>query len=178
MLKESIGNLLADALKDMLKTEIGIINSGVLNGGIGRACDTEASASVCPSPLNPTYMEVKGVDLRAALEKSLRKELQLSDGRGPGSRTRYLGNIQVSRNVQVKVNSGVIESITVEGQALEPDRWYSVGTSDFLHRDTGCSELADNKSERYSAEFLRDVLQSYLQKSFLNKAFQRRFIAE
>jgi 2',3'-cyclic-nucleotide 2'-phosphodiesterase (5'-nucleotidase family) len=178
--ENAIGNLLADALKDMLKTEIGIINSGVLNGGIGKGAVTRKLLHhLCPSPLNPTCMEVKGVDLQTALEKSLRKEFQLGDGRGPGSRTRYLGNIQVSRNLQVKVNSGVIKSITVESQALEPDRWYSVGTSDFLQRGTGYSELANNRHERYRIEFLRDVLQTYLQKeSFLNKAFQKRFIVE
>ena len=178
--ENAIGNFLADALKDMLKTEIGIINSGVFNGGIGKGAVTRKLLhQLCPSPLNPTYMEVKGADLQAALEKSLRKELQLGDGRGPSSRTRYLGNIQVSRNVQVKVNSGVIESITVEGQALEPERWYSVGTSDFLQRGAGYSELTNNRNERHRVEFLRDVLQTYLQKkSFLNKTFQRRFITE
>lgn len=175
-----LGNLLADALKDVVKAEIGIINSGVVTGGIGRGAITRKLLhKLCPSPLNPTYMEVKGVDLRVALEKSLLKEFQLGDGGGPGSRTMYLGNLQVSDNVQVRVNSDRVISIIVDGKPLDHDRWYSVGTSDFLQRGTGYSWLAKNRNERYRPEFLRDLLQLYLQKkSFLTKAFDKRFVVE
>jgi 2',3'-cyclic-nucleotide 2'-phosphodiesterase (5'-nucleotidase family) len=173
-----LGNLLADALKDVMNAEIGIINSGVVTGGIRSGAITRKLLhQLCPSPLNPTYMEVKGTDLRMALEKSLLKEFHLDDGRGPGSRTRYVGSLQVSNNVQVSVDSGRIRLITVDGKPLDPDRWYSVGTSDFLQRGTGYSELASNRNERYRPEFLRDILQAYLQrKSFLTKAFDKRFV--
>ena len=178
--ENSIGNLLADSLKDVVKAEIGIINSGVLTGGIGKgAVSRKQLHQLLPSPLNPTYMEVKGADLKASLEKSLLKELQIGDGRGPGSRTKYLGNLQVSFNVQVRVNSGKVKSVTADDEPLEDDRWYSVGTSDFLQRGTGYSELAYNRNARYRPEFLRDLLQIYLQKKlFLNRAFDKRFIVE
>jgi 2',3'-cyclic-nucleotide 2'-phosphodiesterase (5'-nucleotidase family) len=178
--ENSIGNLLADALKDVVEAEIGIINSGVLTGGIGKgAISRKQLHQLLPSPLNPTYMEVKGADLKASLEKSLLKELQIGDGGGPGSRTRYLGNLQISFNVQAKVNSGKVKSVIVNDEPLEEDRWYSVGTSDFLQRGTGYSELAHNRNVRYRPEFLRDLLQIYLQKKlFLNRAFGKRFIVE
>lgn len=175
-----IGNLLADALKDIVEAEIGIINSGVLTGGIGKgAVSRKQLHQLLPSPLNPTYMEVRGADLKASLEKSLLKEFQIGDGRGPGSRTKYLGNLQVSFNVRVRVDSGKMKSVTVNDEPLEDDRWYSVGTSDFLQRGTGYSELACNRNARYRPEFLRDLLQIYLQKKlFLNRAFDKRLIVE
>lgn len=175
-----LGNLLADALKDIADAEIGIINSGVVTGRIRKGSITRKLLhQLCPSPLNPTYMEVKGGDLRAALEKSLLKEFQLSDGRGPGSRTRYLGNLQVSNNVRIKASSDKVRSITVDSRPLVYDRWYSIGTSDFLQRGTGYPELANNRNERYRPEFLRDLLQTYLQKrSFLAKAFNKRFLVK
>jgi 5'-nucleotidase len=178
--ENSIGNLLADALKDIVVAEIGIINSGVLTGGIGKgAISRKQLHQLLPSPLNPTYMEVKGSDLRASLEKSLLKEYQIGDGGGPGSRTRYLGNLQVSFNVQAKVSSGKVKSVIVNDEPLEEERWYSVGTSDFLQRGTGYSELAHNRNVRYRPEFLRDLLRIYLQKKlFLNRAFGRRFAVE
>ena len=178
--ENSIGNLLADALKDVVKAEVGIINSGVLTGGIGKgAVSRKQLHQLLPSPLNPTYMEVRGADLKTSLEKSLLKEFQIGDGRGPGSRTKYLGNLQVSFNVQVRVDSGKVKSVTVDDEPLEDDRWYSVGTSDFLQRGTGYSELAHNRNARYRPEFLRDLLQIYLQKKlFLNRAFCKRFIVE
>jgi len=175
-----IGNLLADALKDVVEAEIGLINSGVLTGGIGKgAVSRKQLHQLLPSPLNPTCMEVRGADLKASLEKSLLKEFQIGDGRGPGSRTRYLGNLQVSFNVQVRVNSGKLKTVMVNDESLEDDKWYSVGTSDFLQRGTGYSELAYNRNARYRPEFLRDLLQTYLQKkSFLNRAFGKRFDVE
>ena len=54
-------NLLADALRDKLKCDIGLINSGVINGGIRKGeVSFKKLIQICPSPLNPTYMEIKG----------------------------------------------------------------------------------------------------------------------
>jgi 2',3'-cyclic-nucleotide 2'-phosphodiesterase (5'-nucleotidase family) len=178
--ENALGNLLADALRDVLKTEIGMINSGVLHGGIRKGVVTKKLLhETCPSPLNPTYMEIRGSDLWTALEKSLRREYQLADGRGPGSRSKYLGNVQLSHNVQVKVRAGKIELILVNGEPLQLDKWYTVGTSDFLQRGTGYSELGNNRNERYRVEFLRDTLRTYVQKkSFLQRALKRRFVIQ
>lgn len=178
--ENAMGNVLADALRDIVKAEIGIINSGVLTGGIQKGKVTRKLLHLlCPSPLNPTYMQVKGVDLRATLEKSLLKEFQLGDGSGEGSRTKYLGGIQVSSNVQVRVSSNSVRSITIGGEDLEDDKEYSVGTSDFLQRGTGYADMARNTSVKYRPEFLRDVLQIYLRKkSSLRAAFKKRFLLE
>jgi 2',3'-cyclic-nucleotide 2'-phosphodiesterase (5'-nucleotidase family) len=178
--ENSLGNLLADALKDVVEAEVGIINSGVLTGGVGKGwITTKKLHHLCPSPLNPTYMDVRGCDLKLALEKSLSKELQLSDGGGPGSRTTYLGNLQVSDNVQVRIEGSSITSITVDDRPLDGDRWYSVGTSDFLQRGTGYPWLASNKNVRYRPEFLRDILRIYLRKkTFLKRAAHKRFVDE
>lgn len=180
--ENAIGNLLADSLKDVLGTEIGIINSGVINKGVKKGAITKKLLhKLCPSPLNPTYFELKGIDLHNALEKSLQRKYQLSDGQGPGFRGKYLGNIQVSRNVQVRLgpkrSSPRIESIIVDGKPLEPDRWYTIGTSDYLQRGTGYPDLATNRNEKYRPEFLRDVLELYLKdRAFVKMAASRRFI--
>jgi 2',3'-cyclic-nucleotide 2'-phosphodiesterase (5'-nucleotidase family) len=183
--ENAIGNLLADSLKDMLKTEIGIINSGVINKGVKQGAVTKKLLhELSPSPLNPTYIEIRGVDLCNTLEKSLQREYQLKDGRGPGFRGRFLGNIQVSHNIQVRFSAREkfprrISAVTVDGRPLEPDRWYAVGTSDYLQRGTGYSDLANNRNEKYRPEFLREVLELYLKnKSFVERALNRRFIVE
>jgi 5'-nucleotidase len=175
--ENSIGNILADALRDIVKAKVGIINSGVLTRGIKKGpISRKQLHELLPSPLNPTYIEVMGVDLKTSLENSLLKRYSLGDGRGPGSRTRYLGSLQVSSNVKIRVNSGRLKSITIDDEALDEDKWYSVGTSDFLQRGTGYSELAHNRNVRYRPEFLRDLLQIYLQKkSFLDRASVERF---
>jgi 2',3'-cyclic-nucleotide 2'-phosphodiesterase (5'-nucleotidase family) len=176
---------LADSLKHLLKTEIGIINSGVLNCGVRKGAVTKKLLhKMCPSPLNPTYVELRGIDLYTALEKSLQQEYPLKDGGGPGFRGKYLGSIQVSHNVHVKLDASEkrsprIESVTVDGKPLELDRWYTVGTSDYLQRGTGYSELANNRNPRYRPEFLREVLEVYLKNQlFLKRALSRRFMME
>jgi len=181
--ENAIGNLLADSLKDISKTEIGIINSGVISKGVKKGAITRKLLhKICPSPLNPTCIELKGVDLYNTLEKSLQREYQLNDGRGPGFRGKYLGNIQVSHNVRVIFNPHEkpfqkIKSITVDGNPLEPDRWYTVGTSDYLQRGSGYPDLGNNRNEKYRPEFLRDVLEIYLKnRSSVEMAFNRRFI--
>jgi len=183
--ENAIGNLLADSLKDILKAEVGIINSGVISKGVKKGAITRKLLhSLCPSPLNPTCIELKGVDLCNTLEKSLQTEYQLSDGQGPGFRGRHLGNIQVSHNVQVIFNprekpSQKIKSITVDGKPLEPDKWYTIGTSDYLQRGTGYSDMGNNRNEKYRPEFLRDILELYLKnQSFVKMSFNRRFIIE
>jgi hypothetical protein len=125
-------------------------------------------------------MELKGSDIKSALEKSLHRKYQLSDGRGAGFRGKNLGNIQVSCNVHVKLESpDRIESVTVDGKPLDPERWYTVGTSDYLQRGTGYQELANNRNEWYRPEFLKDVLEQYLRiERFLESAFKQRFEVE
>jgi len=183
--ENAIGNLLADALKDILKTEIGIINSGVINRGVRKGVVTKRLLhELSPSPLNPTYIEIKGVDLYNALEKSLRTDYQLSDGRGSGFRGKNLGNLEVSCNVQVRLDPNEksapkIKSITVDGKPLDHERWYTVGTSDYLQRGSGYQDLANNRNEIYRPEFLRDVLELYLKRrSFVELASRKRFVVQ
>lgn len=182
--ENALGNLLADSLRDIMKTEIGIINSGVLYNGIKKGVVTKKLLhDLSPSPLNPTYFELKGIDIRNALEKSLQRDYQLSDGRGAGFRGKNLGNIQISNNVQVRFNPHIkqhrITSIKVDGKPLDLERWYTVATSDYLQRGSGYSDFANNRNERYRVEFLKDVLELYLQKpEFVKASFKKRFTAK
>jgi hypothetical protein len=67
----------------------------------------------------------------------------------------------------------------VDGKPLEDERWYTIGTSDYLQRGTGYPDLGNNRNEKYRPEFLRDILEVYLKnQSFVKRAFNRRFIIE
>ncbi|MFQ6126352.1 MAG: 5'-nucleotidase C-terminal domain-containing protein [Candidatus Heimdallarchaeota archaeon] len=183
--ESAIGNLLADSLRDLLQTEIGVINSGVLNKGLVKGPVTKRLLhEICLSPLNPTSVDLKGRDLLITLEKSLLKEYQLMGGTGVGFRGKFLGNVQVSHNLMVHFNPKEklmhkIKSITINGQPLDFQRWYRVGTSDYLQRGTGDSDLANSKNERFRPEFLREVLELYLRKEeFISMAFIKRFIPQ
>jgi len=181
--ESELGNLLADGLKDFLKADIGIINSGVINHGIENKNITKLILhEVCPSPLNPTLIEIKGSDILLTLEKSLLKEFQLSNGAGAGYRGNFLGNIQISNNIRVIYNPAMkplskIKSVEVEGEPLKPLKWYKVATSDYLQRGTGYTDFMNCKNEIYRPEWLREILEMYLKKKkFIQLAISKRFI--
>ncbi|MHA1646279.1 MAG: bifunctional metallophosphatase/5'-nucleotidase [Promethearchaeota archaeon] len=178
-----LSNFLADSLRDIFHTEIGIINSGILNNGLKKGSISKLLLhKTSPSPLNPTYFEIKGLDIRKSLEKSLVKEIQMQDGSGAGFRGKYLGNLAVSSNVRVYLNpefetTSRINSITIDDEPLDEGKWYSVSSSDYLERGSGYLEMANNRNGRYDPDFIRDVLRKYLPKEELIKlAFMKRFI--
>ncbi len=172
-----ITNLMADALVDVFKTDIGIINSGVINGGIRKGgVSRKKLIEICPSPLNPTYFEVQGKYLKEALQDSLDSEFCYMDGRGPGFRGKYLGRLHVS-NALIEHDGRKILNIIINGEALEEERWYTVASSDYIHRGTGYTSLKNNRNVRYNKEFLRDTLSEYLaKKEFVEKAFCDRWV--
>lgn len=172
-----ITNLLADALVDVLDCDIGIINSGVISGGIKKGSVSEKKLlEICPSPLNPTYFEIKGRYLREALQKSLDSEVCLSDGMGAGFRGKYLGRLHVS-NARIEHDSKKIINIFINGEKLVDEQYYSVATSDYLQRGTGYQSLKNNRNEKYNKEFLRDTLRDYIAKEeFVRMAFDDRWV--
>ena len=174
-----ITNLLADALVDVFKTDIGIINSGVINGGIRKGgVSRKKLIEICHSPLNPTYFELQGKHLKEALVNSLDSEFCFMDGRGPGFRGKYLGRLHVS-NALIEHDGRKIKNIIINGESLQDERWYSVASSDYLHRGTGYTSLKNNRNVRYNSEYLRDTLSEYLCKSeFIERAFIDRWIVK
>lgn len=172
-----ITNLLADALFDVLKCDLAIINSGVINGGIRKGSVTNKKLlEICPSPLNPTVFEIQGKYIKEVLQNSLDSDFCLKDGRGPGFRGKYLGRLHVS-NAIIECDGRKISKISINGEALIDDKWYTVGSSDYLHRGTGYESLKNNRNGKYNKEYLRDTLREYLnKKEYIKKAYCYRWI--
>ncbi len=178
-----LSNFLADTLRDIFHTDIAIINSGILNNGLENGDISKLLLhKTSPSPLNPTYFELKGLDISKSLEKSLQKEIQMHDGSGAGFRGKYLGNLAVSHNVRVYLNSESenncrINLITINDKPLDEEKWYSIASSDYLQRGSGYHEMANNRNEKYDPDFIRDVLRKYLpNKEIIKQADLKRFI--
>jgi 2',3'-cyclic-nucleotide 2'-phosphodiesterase (5'-nucleotidase family) len=170
-------NLLADALRDVFECDMGIINSGVILGGIKNGnVSRKKIIELCPSPLNPTSFEIQGKDIWEALQQSLDTDYCYADGKGAGFRGKYLGRLHVSNTV-IEHNGRNINNIYINGQVIISEKWYTVASSDYLQRGTGYSTLANNKNVKYKKEFLRDIIQEYLVKEdFIEKAFIDRWI--
>lgn len=170
-------NLLADALQAFLACDLGIINSGVINGGIKKGdVSRKKIIELCPSPLNPTSFKILGKDLWEALQNSLDTDYCYADGKGAGFRGKYVGRLHVS-NAMIEHDSRSIMNIFIHGVSLNMEQWYTVASSDYLQRGTGYQSLARNREEQYSKEYLRDIIQEYVNKeAFVGKAFVERWI--
>ncbi|QVK18602.1 bifunctional metallophosphatase/5'-nucleotidase [Mycoplasmatota bacterium] len=174
-----IGNLLADSLRDLLKCDIGLINSGIINGGIKKGFVTDLKLiEIAPSPLNATSFEVKGKDIKAALQISLDPQNCLHNGKGPGFRGIALGRLHVSGMTIIYKNQ-TINKILIGNEELNEEKYYTVGSSDYLQRNQVYTPLNNNINPNYHVEYIRDVLKIYLPKQeFVDNAFINRWISE
>ncbi len=169
-------NFLADALRDVLGCELGLINSGILNGGVRKGPITwKKLIEIAPSPLNPTRYELQGSAILEALESSLDPDICYADGKGPGFRGKYVGRLHVS-NAAIVMEGRKISKVYINGEKLNPDRWYTVASSDYLQRGTAYPSLRSDKNVTYSKDYIRDTLRDYLAKEdFVEGAFHQRW---
>lgn len=172
-----ITNLLADGLREVFQCDIGLINSGVISSGIRKgAVSNRKLLEISPSPLNPTYVELTGKDIREALELSLNPEICLQDGIGAGFRGKYLGRLHISGAKIIHNGKGIV-SIELDNGEFKEDKVYRVVTSDYLQRGTGYESLGRGTNEKYDKDYTRDVLRAYLnKKEFVDKAFVDRWV--
>ncbi|MCA0149288.1 5'-nucleotidase C-terminal domain-containing protein [Rossellomorea vietnamensis] len=168
-------NLIADGLQDMLKCDFGLINSGIVNAGALQNISHKKLIEICPSPLNPTSFEIQGRHIRKAIEDSLDAQVCLADGRGPGFRGKFVGRLHVS-GAEIIHEGRRISEILIAGAPLEDEKWYTVASSDYLHRGSGYESLGHGRNEKYLPEEIRDVIRIYAEHAeFIEKAQVNRW---
>ncbi|SDL92229.1 bifunctional metallophosphatase/5'-nucleotidase [Sediminibacillus halophilus] len=171
-----LANLIADGLKDLLQTDIGLINSGIAHTGIFEYVSEKKLIETCPSPLNPTTFEIKGKTLKVALEQSLDAQVCLADGRGPGFRGKYAGRLHISGATVLHDGYRLIK-VSITGREIEDETWYTVASSDYLQRGSGYPVLADNRNPVFKPEYIRNVIREYAAKpTFLKQTTNGRWI--
>jgi 2',3'-cyclic-nucleotide 2'-phosphodiesterase (5'-nucleotidase family) len=184
--RESIfGNLLASALRQYCHADIGLVNAGQLLGGLDAGVVTaEQLLAVCPSPINPARMMLRGEHLWHAIQQSLEAEYIYRAIRGFGFRGYSLGTLCMDgMAVTIEKNSSgqvVLKHVTVGGHPLELMRTYSVGTIDMFTFRVGYETLAEGMQVKYFLpDFIRDLIGKLLasseQQAFIQQAKKPRF---
>jgi len=160
-----LSNLLAIGLRGWCDAEIGIVNSGQLLGSlaIGPVTAGELHA-ICPSPINPCVLMLKGSELIQALEQSLLVEYQDFKPRGFGFRGEQLGMLAVDGLEVIyaldKPPLNRIQSVYVNGEALELQRSYRVASIDMFTFKVGYTSLANfENATYYLPEFIRNIME-------------------
>lgn len=180
-----LGNLLAAGIKKWTHAEIGLVNSGQLLHSIEAGEMTRATLlELCPSPINPCSMRLKGKHLWLALEESLLKEFYELPIRGFGFRGKVLGSLCVD-GLTITYDPAAksyhkIKSIKVGHKPLELEQEYIVGTIDMFTFGIGYTSFTKGKDVRFFLpEFIRDVLYAeLLDEKALPQAEQTRWIAQ
>jgi len=166
-----LGNLLAAGLRRWTDAEIGIVNAGQLLGGLAQGDVTAGELhALCPSPINPCLMLIAGTNIRAALEQALLPEYIHKPIKGYGFRGEVLGTLAID-GLSVTYDSNKLPmdrliKVTVNGETLDDERLYKLGTIDMFSFKAGYETLANAvEVNYYLPEFIRDVIEAQLQNS-------------
>ncbi|MNI18784.1 Endonuclease YhcR precursor [compost metagenome] len=164
------GNLLAQAVRRFTGTPISLVNSGQLLGPLPQGTITAGMLhALCPSPVNACIIQLKGEDIRKALEQSRTEAFYNKAIFGYGFRGKLLGSLAVD-GLKILYDPGVLPydngiAVFVGGEPLDDKAVYSVGTLDMFTFRIGYESLADGTEPLYLLpHFLRDLLRMELQR--------------
>jgi 5'-nucleotidase len=180
--EESIsGNLLAEGLKEWCKTPIAFVNSGQILEDLPSGYVTKEDLHrICPHPINPCVVKLKGKDIWSILQRSLDKELQQLKIKGLGFRGEVMGMFSIEGIEVYYKQSGLpkkeIIMIKQGEELLQGEKIYNVATIDMLTFSRIFPELYKPKEVQYlMPEFIRDVLAYRLENGDLSRAYEKRW---
>lgn len=179
---ESIsGNLLAEGLKEWCKTPIAIVNSGQILEGLPSGYVTKGDLHrICPHPINPCVVKLKGKEIWSILQCSLDKELQQMKIKGLGFRGEMMGMFSIEGievyYEQIASSTKEIVMIKLGEELLQEEKIYDVATIDMLTFSRIFPELYQPKEVQYlMPEFIRDVLAYRLESGDMSRALVKRW---
>ena len=128
--ESTMGNLIADAIRDGVGAEIGFANGGGIRGDRTYPAGTELTRKDILTELpfgNITLLiELKGADLLAALENGVSR-VEDTAGRFP-----QVSGLTFAYDVKQAAGQRVSD-VKIGGQPLDPSRAYRVATNDFIY---------------------------------------------
>ncbi|MBG9795057.1 5'-nucleotidase [Paenibacillus dendritiformis] len=170
-----MGNLVADAMLERTRTmpgfeaDLAITNSGGIRTTIMKGDVTKRNLyDVLPFPNTLAVVEVKGSDLKAALENGV-SEIESGSGRFP-----QIAGLSFAFDVKQPKGSRVTD-VKVGGKALEEDKTYHVATNDFLIAGGDGYSMFMNKKSLDTGVTLYEVVEQYMKakKEIAGKLEQR-----
>ncbi|MGM7702659.1 bifunctional metallophosphatase/5'-nucleotidase [Pseudalkalibacillus sp. Hm43] len=162
--KSPFSTLLAETIREWCDTEIGMINAGLLLEPLEKGPVTKGDLHrVCPHPINPCKLLLKGEYLKEMIHQAMTKELVHLEIKGLGFRGKVIGQMifdGVETEGQMMEDGEYhVRRILINGEALDQERIYTIGTVDMFTfgRLLPSVAYAEQKSY-YLPEMLRDVI--------------------
>lgn len=153
----NLGNLVTDAMRDLVKSDIAITNGGGIRDSIASGeVKLENVIAAFPFPNYVISIEQTGAQIKQALEHSVRVYPEQNGGFLQTSGLTYSFDPSKpagSRIVEVKIN----------GEVLEAEKVYSVATNDFIAAGgDGYVWLKEGKLLINTGEYLSQVVADYI----------------
>lgn len=116
----NLGNLIADVVRSMAKSDIALMNAGGIRASIDKGAITvEEVLNVLPYSNHLVIMKLNGSEILEVLNHYAQIE--------PGSG----GFLQIS-GIRLEIENKKIKSLGIGGKQIELEKLYSVATNDFL----------------------------------------------
>lgn len=158
----TIGNLIADAMREMTGADVGIVNGGGIRGNKvyppGSRITSRDILTELPFGNRTVLLELTGLQLRSALENGF-SQITEAAGRFP-----QLSGMAVTVDLSQPVGGRVI-ALAVNGLPVEPEARYTLAINDFLARGGDGYEvltLADTLVSANEAGLLASQVISYI----------------
>ncbi|WP_085522869.1 bifunctional metallophosphatase/5'-nucleotidase [Tuberibacillus sp. Marseille-P3662] len=158
--------LLATALREWCHADLSMINAGVILDHLEAGPVNQADIHrICPHPINPVRVEVKGLDLVEAIETGLKTEFQHLELKGLGFRGKMLGCL-IFDQLTYQMEGERPVNIYVKDQPIDPDATYILATADMFAFSQKLMPPVNRAQsiDFYLPEMLRDLLMWQLKK--------------
>ncbi|WP_221567796.1 bifunctional UDP-sugar hydrolase/5'-nucleotidase [Alkalihalobacillus sp. TS-13] len=166
---EAVIKLMADGIREFWDAEIGIMYGGAAIGGLEKGELTRGKVlDICKSMHSPVLIEMKGKQIAGLIKDHLREEITSKKVYGNGFRPHgiTIGSLGFS-GVSWTDQNGDISEIKVNGEQLQEERVYTVGSgTPLLYEEVcgyasvkGCKMIDIGKTL-----MVKDVFMMYLKK--------------
>ncbi|WP_067727223.1 bifunctional metallophosphatase/5'-nucleotidase [Oceanobacillus damuensis] len=164
---------LTNTVREWTKADAAMLNSGLLLDRLPSGDVTYKDIHrICPHPINPVVVDLKGNELMEVIRASLSKDFMELKLKGFGFRGELLGRMVFS-GLTVETafhNNGgeyVKQVLLDNGQPVDPDETYYIATADTFTFGRLLPEIAKSDTKRYYVpEFLRNLLADTLRRKF------------
>lgn len=154
--------IMADALKKWCRADIGLVNAGVILGGLEAGPVTKFDVHhICPHPINPCKVQVTGREIVQMIQLGLRKEFQTYALKGFGFRGKVLGKLVFSNLTYRTRSNGDLQEpygVRIGGIPIQMNDRYSIGTIDVFTFGTFLPPIVRADQRYFLPETLRDLL--------------------
>ena len=158
----NLGDILTDAVRDVMHAQIGLFNGGGFRSGISAGTITYGDiTNAQPFDDHLSKFEVTGAQILSMLERCT-SNLPAEEGQFPQvSGLRYT----IHQQSDTVSDVAVFEEASGNWIPLDPASYYTIASSDYYARGGFYETLKDGKQLIYSTGLVRDALSDYMEKT-------------